>query len=842
MRKLLLFFAIMCLVVVSSVKAQSASDSSYARDLRYQTINMGTFPVFQTGVLRTTSKILKDFRVGSHVNGYTFSLSRAALLNIKMLPDGWDSHLFLLDSSFNLISDNWSYSLMGYGSRIVRRLEPGTYHLLACEQSNNMDNNQSYALSIDTMGVPDYRTLYFEPRPFGTAFDDSLVNGGTLVTVTPHKVVRAKGYSITIPACTFIAETHSLQRQIYLLDSNDNFVTDIYGDYRQIIVPHVQAGTYKFLLISNVDFEEDYTIYDTFTISVDSIYAATLATLNYRNVNIGDTIVDTLLPTDPRLLDAPINRLYFKNAKSVSGMGCAKGYSIHTSASDKYLDLNVYNVDMQGVPYVYLLDSNKRIIYNKSITSSMDKCVRVQPSCNYYIVLTTLSTDESAGVFKFSTHASFDIPTFYVDALNGNDDSNGLSPAAAKRTLDSAMAVVQNGKARIYFTENYCFVNSCYLGGYTELYPYGKNIRFFNAVDELGGTIDCGGEMVFGKNGDSLYFIVDSAVFLDGFINNSGSGCLEVNNLKLLHSKAGLSMFFTDSLVLNNCQIVGDTFGYPFGGRSVRLSGTTYSNNYIGMALLSGSSFYFENSTMEDNLAYDVSVFGTQNGIVELKSGTIRNNVVDISTKPELERKRVELGVRPENMAGLTITSDVKLKIGSTFSIDTSAYIFVDSTASIILSEPIATPIVAKLFPVCFDENCVNATPDYRQGRRILHGEPSLLRANYTHFALAHSADGQAWYIHPDGTIHSYSVGIAQAAQTDVALYPNPASDRIFVQLDGVEADEICVLDIYGKQVKRIAATEGIIAIGVQDLAKGLYFVQVSKSGAAVATRKLVKR
>ncbi|MBR4803754.1 MAG: T9SS type A sorting domain-containing protein, partial [Bacteroidales bacterium] len=85
-------------------------------------------------------------------------------------------------------------------------------------------------------------------------------------------------------------------------------------------------------------------------------------------------------------------------------------------------------------------------------------------------------------------------------------------------------------------------------------------------------------------------------------------------------------------------------------------------------------------------------------------------------------------------------------------------------------------------------------------------------------------------------------VGIAQAEQAEVAIYPNPASDKVFVQLDGVDADEICVLDIYGKQVKRMAAAEGKQAIDLQGFAKGMYFVQVRKDGAAFATRKLIKR
>ena len=85
------------------------------------------------------------------------------------------------------------------------------------------------------------------------------------------------------------------------------------------------------------------------------------------------------------------------------------------------------------------------------------------------------------------------------------------------------------------------------------------------------------------------------------------------------------------------------------------------------------------------------------------------------------------------------------------------------------------------------------------------------------------------------------SIG-AQAESADVVLYPNPASDRFYVQIDGTEADEICVLDIYGKLVRRIAATEGIQTIGLQGLAKGMYFVQVRKAGVAVTTKKLIKK
>lgn len=53
-----------------------------------------------------------------------------------------------------------------------------------------------------------------------------------------------------------------------------------------------------------------------------------------------------------------------------------------------------------------------------------------------------------------------------------------------------------------------------------------------------------------------------------------------------------------------------------------------------------------------------------------------------------------------------------------------------------------------------------------------------------------------------------------------VSVKAQSANDRFFVLLDGVEADEICVIDIYGKQVKRLEVAEGVHTISMQGFAK----------------------
>ena len=201
------------------------------------------------------------------------------------------------------------------------------------------------------------------------------------------------------------------------------------------------------------------------------------------------------------------------------------------------------------------------------------------------------------------------------------------------------------------------------------------------------------------------------------------------------------------------------------------------------------------------------------------------------------------LGCDSTNLGGIYLLMGATANWGAGFMMDLNSYVIIDSMSTINLSENITAPIAAQIFPITlniYGGGLVSS--GYVEGRQVLSGAANVLASSYTHFVLAQPANGQTWYIHPDGTIHSYAVGIEQAEQTEVAIYPNPASDKVFVQLDGVDADEICVLDIYGKQVKRMAAAEGKQAIDLQGFAKGMYFVQVRDAGTVVATRKLIKR
>ena len=74
-----------------------------------------------------------------------------------------------------------------------------------------------------------------------------------------------------------------------------------------------------------------------------------------------------------------------------------------------------------------------------------------------------------------------------------------------------------------------------------------------------------------------------------------------------------------------------------------------------------------------------------------------------------------------------------------------------------------------------------------------------------------------------------------------VALYPNPANDKVFVEAEGIKS--IKVYDMWGQLLK---ATDGAntskVEISLHDLAAGIYTVEVlTKQGKAIKKLSVVK-
>ena len=87
------------------------------------------------------------------------------------------------------------------------------------------------------------------------------------------------------------------------------------------------------------------------------------------------------------------------------------------------------------------------------------------------------------------------------------------------------------------------------------------------------------------------------------------------------------------------------------------------------------------------------------------------------------------------------------------------------------------------------------------------------------------------------------TTGIGEVAGSSIALYPNPATTTVTVDLGSAEATgaTVSVIDLNGREVLRTAATDSRVSLDVSRLAQGAYFVKVTGEHVN-AIRKLVVR
>jgi hypothetical protein len=82
----------------------------------------------------------------------------------------------------------------------------------------------------------------------------------------------------------------------------------------------------------------------------------------------------------------------------------------------------------------------------------------------------------------------------------------------------------------------------------------------------------------------------------------------------------------------------------------------------------------------------------------------------------------------------------------------------------------------------------------------------------------------------------------AQGSKPDLTVYPNPATEYIFVQDNNDAVSEVLIFNLIGKKVKVFTYNKGE-QFYVADLAKGMYLVQlIDHNKHILTTQKLEKR
>ncbi|MCD6012933.1 MAG: Peptidase family protein [Flavipsychrobacter sp.] len=114
---------------------------------------------------------------------------------------------------------------------------------------------------------------------------------------------------------------------------------------------------------------------------------------------------------------------------------------------------------------------------------------------------------------------------------------------------------------------------------------------------------------------------------------------------------------------------------------------------------------------------------------------------------------------------------------------------------------------------------------------------------------VQHQHGGSGAFSFTGGDLYQNPVFVTVIGSTDlpvleadkVDIYPNPANNEVFVDLHGANVNAIHISDIGGREVKVITGVDNqtVVNIPVNDLAPGMYFMQL-RSADAVVTKKIV--
>lgn len=86
-----------------------------------------------------------------------------------------------------------------------------------------------------------------------------------------------------------------------------------------------------------------------------------------------------------------------------------------------------------------------------------------------------------------------------------------------------------------------------------------------------------------------------------------------------------------------------------------------------------------------------------------------------------------------------------------------------------------------------------------------------------------------------------YSVGLKSlsAGKEKIRVFPNPARNEIHLEIADSEETELCIIDIYGKDVRKEKVTQSQ-KVDVSDLKAGMYILNFTKDNENVYTTKII--
>ncbi len=89
-------------------------------------------------------------------------------------------------------------------------------------------------------------------------------------------------------------------------------------------------------------------------------------------------------------------------------------------------------------------------------------------------------------------------------------------------------------------------------------------------------------------------------------------------------------------------------------------------------------------------------------------------------------------------------------------------------------------------------------------------------------------------------------VVVSVTDESSIKVFPNPASDIVAIQIDGL-VTENCTIDLYdiqGKKIKSTTINQGqtIAYLDVQDVYNGIYFVKINNKAITKSFKVIVEK
>ena len=831
----------MCLAGFFSAKAQGTGDTAAVSNLQAWPISLSTLPVTVYDTIRNTDTVIsgRDYN-GRRGHVYSLDIPVNAPYTITMRTT-WDSYLYLLDSNYRIIaSDDDGMGSSSLGSILAWQLNTGRYYIVAAQFSYSYTG--AYTLTVDTLNQ--FNTYTFATLPYRVLTSDTVQDTiSTSQILTDHRfynnIMLAKGYTLNTQPNEYVNFTFDddlISPNIVFLDSNYNIINT---NYRSILS---EGGIYHIVIYERLGYaDRAYRMYLKRLITTPS------NALTYINLPLDSTVRDTLTINDPIWKE----KIQFRSNSSPSYV---KAYRVQGTA-ENILSVNydrltsttksLYN------PYFYLLDSNYQILSANNQTLAY-----LTPNTGSYFVIVTCSANTQLDTGSFTIRAtSFHPDTFYIDPLNGNDTNNGFSPATAILHLDTA--INRSYGIGTYFLMNDYEIRSSQIRFINaRIYPYGRDIRLKTNYNT---SIEANSAMTFGSADSNHFFVIDSSRNDFRVCCTEAFSNLELNRVRITNSHNNdYEMFRANKITANNCTISNDTcYEALFHSEELTLNNTSISNNYTDELFQNTSYFNMYNTQITNNVLEEAIAFTPFNNnsysvYVNLESGRIAGNRI---TDTSLATFFPVNNITQENLGGIIalasvdgMTGQINIHMGSDFSMDTNNWFIADLLATITVADNYAATTVAKILPISYNIQVASISEviqcDYYEGRPVLNGTRAQLAANYNKFSLVQCDTAATWYIHSDGRIYTspQPAGIATAQAEEINMYPNPAYDVVNFSLKNGDANEIRIIDIYGKTVVNSSVSSNNFNINLRRLTKGIYFVQFLNNDKVTTTKKLIKR